>query len=79
MVFLTDPPAAFSQPRKLWESEVVGDGDSDLRAKAELLIGLMRAILAEMPIEERHRTLAIIRRNPPDIADRLEAPLAAKH
>jgi hypothetical protein len=57
----------------------VGDGDSDLRAKAELLIGLMRGILAEMPIEEQRRTLAIIRRNAPDIADRLEAPLAAKH
>jgi hypothetical protein len=51
----------------------------DSESKAELLIGLMRGILAELPIEERQRTLAIVRRSAPDIADQLEAPSAAKH
>jgi hypothetical protein len=57
----------------------VDDSDFDLTSKAELLIGLMRGILAELPFEERQRTLAIIQRSAPDIAERLEALSAVKH
>jgi hypothetical protein len=47
--------------------------------KAELLIGLMRSVLAELPIEERQRTLAIIQRSAPDTAERLKALAAVKY